>query len=89
MQALEGDILLKAMLDLIDQDIPSLPVHDAIYVQRRHKNQALKALEKAWMEVLGVSFKPAIKNHSEEWCSIHPKSKLEFVTNTHKKLIGT
>lgn len=62
MQALEGDILLKAMLDLIDQDIPSLPIHDAIYVQRRHKTQAKKALENAWMEVLGVGFKPAIKS---------------------------
>jgi len=61
MQALEGDILLKSMLDLADQDIPSLPIHDAIYVQRRHKTQAKKALEKAWMEVLGVGFKPAIK----------------------------
>jgi hypothetical protein len=61
LQGLEGDILMKAMLDLIDQDIPSLPIHDAIYVQRRHKNKAKAALEKAWMEVLDVSFKPAVK----------------------------
>jgi hypothetical protein len=61
LQGLEGDILLKAMLDLIKQDIPSLPIHDAIYVQRRHKTQAKKALETAWMVVLGVKFKPAIK----------------------------
>ena len=52
---------MKSMLILIEQDIPSLPIHDAIYVQRRHKTQAKKALEKAWMEVLGVKFKPAIK----------------------------
>lgn len=61
LQALEGDILLKAMLDLIEQDIPSLPIHDAIYVQKRHQAKAKKALEKAWMEVLGVRFKPTIK----------------------------
>jgi hypothetical protein len=61
LQGLEGDILMKSMLILIEQDIPSLPIHDAIYVQRRHKTQAKKALEKAWMEVLGVKFKPAIK----------------------------
>lgn len=61
LQGLEGDILMKAMLSLIEQDIPSLPIHDAIYVQRRHKSKAKKALEKAWMEVLGVNFKPAIK----------------------------
>lgn len=61
LQGLEGDILMKAMLDLIEQDIPSLPIHDAIYVQRRHKAKAKTALEKAWMEVLNVKFKPAIK----------------------------
>jgi hypothetical protein len=61
LQGLEGDILMKAMLSLIEQNIPSLPIHDSIYVQRSHKTQAKKALEKAWMEVLGVKFKPAIK----------------------------
>jgi hypothetical protein len=61
LQGLEGDILMKAMLSLIEQDIPSLPIHDAIFVQRSHKTRAKKALEKAWMEVLGVKIKPAIK----------------------------
>jgi hypothetical protein len=61
MQCLEGDILLRAMLALIKQDIPSLPVHDAIYVQKRHVSKAKKALEDAWIEVLGVKFKPSIK----------------------------
>jgi len=61
LQGLEGNILMKTMLSLIEQDIASLPIHDAIYVQRRHKSKAKKALEKAWMEVLGVNFKPAIK----------------------------
>lgn len=61
LQGLEGDILMKTMLALIEQDIPSLPIHDAIYVQRRSKAIAKKALEKAWMEVLNVKFKPAIK----------------------------
>lgn len=61
LQGLEGDILMQAMLNLIDQEIPSLPIHDAIYVQRRHKTQAKNALERAWMKVLGVKFKPAIK----------------------------
>jgi hypothetical protein len=61
LQGLEGDILMRTMLDLVEQDIPSLPIHDAIYVQRRHKAKAKTALEKAWMEVLNVKFKPAIK----------------------------
>jgi hypothetical protein len=66
LQGLEGDIMMEAMLDLIGQDIPSLPIHDAIYVQRRHKTQAKKALESSWMKVLGVRFKPAIKIDSAE-----------------------
>ncbi len=49
------------MLALIKQDIPSLPVHDAIYVQKRHASKAKSALEIAWMEILGVKFKPVIK----------------------------
>jgi len=61
LQGLEGDILLRAMLDLIEQDIPSLPIHDAIYVQRIHKLQAKKALQNAWQDVLNVKFKPSIK----------------------------
>jgi hypothetical protein len=61
LQGLEGDILMKTMLSLIDQDIPSLPIHDAIYVQKRHASKAKRALEIAWMEVLGVKFKPSIK----------------------------
>ena len=61
LQGLEGDILMKTMLSLIEQDIPSLPIHDAIYVQKRYVSKAKNALEIAWMEVLGVGFKPAIK----------------------------
>jgi DNA-binding MarR family transcriptional regulator len=61
LQGLEGDILMKTMLSLIEQDIPSLPIHDAIYVQKRHASKAKKALETAWMKVLGVRFKPKVK----------------------------
>jgi hypothetical protein len=61
LQALEGDILLKAMLTLLDQQIFSLPMHDAIYVQQDHITQAKTALENAWMHALGVSFKPYTK----------------------------
>ena len=61
MQALEGDILLEAMLRLLDQGILSLPIHDAIYVQQEHIAQAKSALENAWMHALGVSFKPYTK----------------------------
>ena len=61
LQGLEGDILLQTMLKLLDKNIPSLPIHDAVYVQQRAATKAQKALESSWMEVLGVSFKPVTK----------------------------
>jgi hypothetical protein len=61
MQVLEGNILMNAILELLVIGIPSLPIHDAIYVQIKHKKHAQVALEKAWMEVLQVNFKPYTK----------------------------
>lgn len=61
LQGLEGDILLQAMLALLDENIPSLPMHDAIYVQQRYKGKARDALENAWMDTLGVTFRPPTK----------------------------
>lgn len=57
-QSLEGAVLMKAMSSLIDLDIPSLPIHDAIMVQQEHVDQAKNALENAWMNVLNVNFRP-------------------------------
>jgi hypothetical protein len=61
LQSLEGDILLKTMLTLLDQDIPSLPMHDAVYVQQQFLLQAKKAIEDAWTSSLNVKFKPFTK----------------------------
>jgi hypothetical protein len=61
MQVLEGTILMNTMLELLNIGIPSLPIHDAVYVQRKYAKQAQKVLEKVWMEVLGVKFKPNTK----------------------------
>ncbi len=61
LQAFEGDILITAMLKLLDQGILSLPIHDAIYVQREYVEVAQRALEDAWMAELGVEFKPFTK----------------------------
>jgi hypothetical protein len=61
LQGLEGDILLKTMTNLLDQGIPSLPIHDAVYVQARYVEQARKAICEAWSECLDVSFGPMTK----------------------------
>jgi hypothetical protein len=61
LQGLEGDILLKTMTKLLDQGIPSLPIHDAVYVQARFAEQARDAICEAWQACLGVSFSPITK----------------------------
>lgn len=58
MQAMEGDILLDAMCDLIDQGILSLPIYDALYVEQKHIGEAENALKASWMVNLGVDFEP-------------------------------
>lgn len=59
-QALEGDIMLDAMVALIKRDIPSIPIHDCLMVQKGSEKMAKKCLEEAWMKVLNVKFKPYI-----------------------------
>lgn len=61
LQNLEGEILLNAMDELLNEGILSLPVHDSLFVQHIHEKEARDAIEKAWMETLGVGFKPWIK----------------------------
>lgn len=61
LQNLEGEILLNAMDELVNQGILSLPVHDSLCVQYIFEKEAKDAIEKSWMEVLGVDFKPWIK----------------------------
>jgi hypothetical protein len=61
LQNLEGEILLNAMDALVDQGILSLPVHDSLCVQYIFEKEAKDAIEKSWMDVLGVNFKPWIK----------------------------
>jgi len=60
LQGLEGDIMLDAMCDLVDKGIVSLPIHDALYVEQQHIEDAEKALKKSWKKNLGVSFEPFV-----------------------------
>lgn len=60
LQGMEGDIMLDAMCDLIDRNILSLPIHDALYVEVQHIVAAEKALKQSWMKNLDVSFEPFV-----------------------------
>lgn len=61
LQNLEGEILLNAMDSLLDKGILSLPVHDSLFTQFIHEKEVINAIEKSWMDVLGVDFMPWIK----------------------------
>lgn len=52
-QALEGQILIKAMLYATQFDVPMLPLHDAAIVKRKDAEVARKALYRAWCEQVG------------------------------------
>ena len=60
MQAMEGDVLLDAMCDLIDRGILSLPIHDALYVEQQNIAEAEKALKASWKKNLNVDFEPFV-----------------------------
>lgn len=60
LQAMEGDILLDAMCELVDRGIVSLPIHDALYVEQANIGEAENALKKAWANNLGVNFEPFV-----------------------------
>ena len=72
LQNLEGEILLMAMDDLLNQGILSLPVHDSLFVQHIHEMEVKHAIENAWMHTLGVSFKPWIKVDYSDYLSNKP-----------------
>lgn len=48
LQSLEGQILLKTMSDLVDRNIPSLPIHDAVFVKQADRDVAVNLLIKNW-----------------------------------------
>ena len=60
MQAMEGDVLLDAMCDLVDQGILSLPIYDALYVEQQHIKEAERALKVSWKKNLNVDFEPFV-----------------------------
>lgn len=61
LQNLEGQILMDAMCTLIDSNnVPSLPIHDCLFVEAQRVIEAEDALKYAWRKHLGVEFFPHI-----------------------------
>lgn len=60
LQSLEGQIMIKAQVELIRLGITALPVHDALMVNRgiEIESAAEEILKQLWSEELGVNFFP-------------------------------
>ena len=60
-QSLEGEILRKVMVEGVKKGISTLPVHDAIAINREHAEWAQEAMARVWTEVVGNGIKTKIK----------------------------
>lgn len=55
LQYKEATVILSTMQELMAQNIPSYPVHDALIVQEKHKELLINALNKQFYKIVGVS----------------------------------
>jgi hypothetical protein len=53
-QRIESDIIIKALLMAMDEDIPSLPVHDALIFPKSKKEEGIRIMTTAFKEVTGA-----------------------------------
>jgi hypothetical protein len=51
---LESEAMLGAMLSLVDQGVPALPVHDSLIVPAPYEVVASLVLKRAYQDVVGV-----------------------------------
>ena len=66
LQSLEGQIMIKAQVELIRLGITALPIHDALMVNRGEEIEgtAEGILKRLWSETLGVDFSPYLSKDS-------------------------
>ena len=53
-QKIESDIIVKCMLMAQEQDIPALPVHDALIFPRSEKEEGIRIMESAFKTLVGI-----------------------------------
>jgi hypothetical protein len=65
LQSIEGQILLEAMLLLLNEGITSIPIHDSLRVPIQHNEKTAEILKETWSRNLGVDFETKVnfKNH--------------------------
>ena len=62
LQSLEGQIMLDAMCELIESNnMPSLPIHDCLFIEAHRVLEAKNALKKSWKKHLRVGFTPHLE----------------------------
>jgi hypothetical protein len=58
---LDSRLLLRTLVNLMNQGLPALPLHDAILIQTSAKDAAINAMQEASFELLGVALPVSIK----------------------------
>ena len=53
-QRIESDIIVKSLLMAMDEDIPALPVHDALLFPKNKKQEGIRIMTTAFKEVTGA-----------------------------------
>jgi hypothetical protein len=60
LQALDGDVMLRALTMILNQGVVGLALHDAIAVNTKFSQLAKEAIELAWKENFEAEFTPKI-----------------------------
>jgi hypothetical protein len=60
LQAVDGDVMLRALTMLLNQGVVGLALHDAIAVNTKFSQLAKEAIELAWKETFEAEFTPKI-----------------------------
>ena len=60
-QSLEGVIMLRTMDRLAHHNLPAIPIHDCLLVQKENFGVAEILLKRIWKEVMNVDFEPDVE----------------------------
>lgn len=58
---LESEICFQVMMDLMEQEICCLSIHDSFIVQKEHRDELWSAMVDAFRDILNVAYTPVIK----------------------------
>ena len=57
LQKVDSDMAEKVMLEMVDEDVVALPIHDSFVVRQGFRNNLLRSMNKVFREMIGVDGK--------------------------------